>query len=154
MSSTIHAPGWCSVCHRDLMKHGNPNGGRFCDPCGAMLRRNPGIDPAAQRNGRSEQVPQERPVRNRSWRASAIASAEARCAGAPWELFEVDSIGNSTVPPQMRQVAHVYCGPCPVRAQCAAEADEHQYEGLFGGVLRRLGAKEYVRHDLLREEVA
>lgn len=80
------------------------------------------------------------------------------CAGKHTE-FSFDRVNLSTngtaapVPPSVRQAAKMFCAGCPVRLECAADADATSEEGLWGGVYRvkttRKRITVYERHDVL-----
>lgn len=84
----------------------------------------------------------------RAWRK------DAACGLADPRPFDGDGVtvghGRVQIPLAMRMVALRYCGRCPVRRACAAEADAGGFTGLWGGSLR-LGqdSKRYRVHDLL-----
>lgn len=85
----------------------------------------------------------------------------APCRDAPAHLFEgpdefdPDLRDPDEVPAEVVRAARIYCRSCPVRAECAAEADFHKYEGLFGGIFRmhRMQSRtlKVIKIDLLEE---
>jgi Transcription factor WhiB len=149
--SPDHAPGvgLCRGCFRSMFLHGEA-GADFCVACLLSIRRHPGVDVTTLRNGRSERLPAERPdTDDMSWQD------DARCFGAPIELFEGRMHSNAVIPNEEFDIAYVFCGHCPVLDQCNAWADEHEFLGIFGGYYRasmgvgreRVGV--YTRRDLL-----
>lgn len=128
-ASRSAAPSLCVGCLRDMNKYGDP-ASRYCDACHLAIRRYPDRDLRDIPNGRSEVMLCERPIVDPTWRT------EASCNGAPPELFEPRDLGNGSTPPEARDVARVFCAHCPVIERCAAEADAHRYEGIYGGSWR------------------
>lgn len=124
--------GLCPGCLRSMFVYGQA-GLDYCDACTLALRRYPGRDLGTLRNGRSERLPQERPVIDRAWRDREDGPL---CYGMPIELFEHRQLSNDEVPQEIRDAARVFCAACPVFAKCAAEADEHEYVGLWAGSWR------------------
>jgi len=150
-TTSLRGEGLCRLCYRDLYQHGYYNS-PLCDACLTLTRRSPGRDVTTIRNGRTELVPQERPIRDWTWRDYA------NCIGAPIELFCRTLAGTARFPAEIGQAATVFCRGCPVFDQCRAEADEHKYEGLWAGAWRRLKsdgshkASVYTVRDLLGDD--
>lgn len=83
----------------------------------------------------------------------------AACLGVddPTVFDSIAQHGNQALPVSIERAAVEYCRDCPVRAQCAAEADADQLVGLWGGVYRvwRSGqARGYRSIDLLLTRLA
>lgn len=122
--------GLCRGCLRDLFLYGDP-GSRYCGACLKSKRTHPDVALADMRNGRSEILPAERPIADGSWRASSF------CWGAPLEPFEsADTAVSQHVPRAAYDTVAQYCAHCPVLDQCGAEADDHEYPGVWGGAYR------------------
>ena len=139
--------GMCRLCLRDLFRFGYGET-LYCDACRRLLRRRPDVDPATLKNGFTERLPQERPCRDPRWADGAA------CEGAPGELFDHRTLATDDIPLEIRQAAALFCAHCPILDRCRAEADEHEYEGLWGGQWRRYAASrshDYVVRDLLAE---
>lgn len=141
--------GLCRGCLRNLMLYGmgeNP----FCESCRTALKHRPTLEGLWRRKGRpSERVPQEFDIADPSWRRLA------QCRDVPIELFAPRPLDEANSP-ELRDVARVFCARCPVREECAAEADAHEYLGIWGGSFRRYTARdrharEYRVHSLLDE---
>lgn len=61
----------------------------------------------------------------------------ARCLGADPTLFDEKPMRrNQKLSAHFIFTAAAFCGPCPVREACAAEADENRDVGLRAGVYR------------------
>lgn len=140
----------CKLCLRDLFRYGH-SGAEHCEACALLLRRHPDReDPTTVRNGRSERLPQEREVDDPFW------DLDAGCFGAPGELFEPRQLPNKEVPRDIRRTAQDYCARCPILMRCRAEADAHQYLGLWGGQWRqhlRYGTYDYRVRNLIDDEL-
>ena len=84
----------------------------------------------------------------RAWRE------DAACIQADPRLFdERPSLAPRKwgIPGELVEVAETFCRQCPVRRECAAEADANEYSGIAGGTYRsarRSGG--YQRFNLLR----
>jgi len=87
------------------------------------------------------------------------------CAEAPSTSFDRLNHAVSTgrrvveVPQEIKMAAKLYCGECPIMAECAAWADTKREEGLWGGSYRvKLSNKDRTRNylvlDLLPELIA
>lgn len=77
---------------------------------------------------------------------------QAACQGVDPELFAPRSIRRDDELASATVAARRYCAHCPVRADCGAEADRDQLQGLWGGVHRlrhSTGRGELVRTPLL-----
>ncbi len=135
--------GQCHLCLRDLFVHGKYNS-QHCEACELLLRRHPGRDLSTMRNGRTERLLQEQPVAHWGWRR------DADCAGAPGELFWQEVPPGANIPEEIQLAAEVFCADCPVREWCAAEADEHEYVGLWGGAWRWYGGQSSRRRGFYR----
>lgn len=151
--------GTCRGCQRPIFPDTNRNryrnGGTarrtkgridICSDCHQWQQRHPGqsIDTAdSQASG--HKVPQRRPVTGGwAWRD------DAACRNAPFVLFDAPVLHNASIPPYMIAAAVVFCANCPVREACSAEADEGEYEGLFGGFLRYFtDSRKWRRYDLM-----
>jgi len=140
--------GMCRLCLRDLFRFGHGDV-PYCDACLLMLHRHPAdVDPATLKNGRTERLPQERPLSDPAW------ADDAACVGMPIELFEYRKLDTEAIPVEIRQAAALFCAHCPILARCRTEADAHEYVGLWGGQWRRYAASrshDYVVRDLLAE---
>jgi hypothetical protein len=130
--TSLPGSGLCRTCLANLFYHGR-RGSPYCNRCALVMYRNPGVDITLLRNRRSERLPQERPVADR-WR---FYSDGPLCAGADPEQFEYRVTSQGIPPKEARDAARTYCASCPVFAQCHAEAETHQYRGLWAGVWRR-----------------
>lgn len=76
----------------------------------------------------------------------------AACRGVDPELFAPRSIRRDDEHASATAAARRYCARCPVRDDCAAEADRDNLQGLWGGVHRLRDASghgELVRTPLL-----
>lgn len=143
--------GKCLKCLREFWQ-GGPSGvtllrgsDRYpghCDTCAQWMRKHPGVDPRGVKGNQAERIPAERAEDDPSWRDAAGMP----CHEAPPELFDPED-DPEDLPPlepaefdqmrrdlwqQRREVAAVFCEPCPVRAQCRAAAEAHGYEGMWG----------------------
>ena len=151
MTETAHGPGkgLCRGCLRDLFLHGRGES-TYCEACKLTIARHPDRDPRTIPNGRTEVLPQEMPVRDRRWDEGAA------CLDMPPELFEPYTMQNATVPEEIRRAAELCCARCPILERCRAEADEHEYLGLWGGQLRHYlrsvgeGRHVYTARDLIQ----
>lgn len=140
--------GMCKLCLRDLFQFGLGDK-PYCNACRLLLQRHPGVDPATVSNGRTERLPQERPSSDPHW-----ADDGAACAGAPGELFEHRLLRNPSIAAEVRQVAELFCGNCPIMQRCRAEADAHEFLGVWGGQWRYYDnhGHRYAARDLIREK--
>lgn len=142
--------GHCPDCSRPYFSKGvararglvESGGDGYCGMCSKWRANNPGRSPEEVRA-----EPQERVIKGGYWwRRLAV------CRGTS-PLFDSPDIPDDDVPGHLRAAALIYCAQCPVRRECTAEADAHEYEGLFGGILRirRLRRRgSYIRcYDLL-----
>ncbi len=148
--------GHCPDCSRPYFggvvarTHGlvESGGDGYCTPCSTWRARHPGRSPEEIRA-----EPQERTIKTEGgfwWRKLAA------CRGTS-PLFDAPDMPDHEVPGYIRAAALIYCAQCPVRRECATEADAHEYEGLFGGILRipRFRSRDsYIRcYDLLADPV-
>lgn len=101
--------------------------------------------------------PSGSPIPDEDWRTRAA------CVGADPRLFNERELPNTgrrprRVPAEVYTVGRQYCGACPVREQCAAEADALDHDGVWGGVYRTStnsrSKTEVRRYDLLASGVA
>lgn len=68
-------------------------------------------------------------------------TAHAACADADSKLFEPSTSDKPQDVITRIRVARLYCQRCPVRAACAAQADDRHEVGIWGGAHRyRLGS--------------
>jgi hypothetical protein len=146
--------GMCRYCRREFWNGNAPDGSALlhasqaypgcCDACGQWLRRNPGGDPRTRKGHLAERIPAERAEADPTWRHHPDG---LRCHQAPPELFDPEPDPDDRPAPddpgydvirraewrQRRDVARVFCDPCPVRSACKAAALAQGWEGLWGG---------------------
>lgn len=144
--------GRCRWCHREVWAGVGDALGYLrvirdtdrCEQCHRWIRTHPeGADPRDARNTAAEVLAAERPEEDPSWREVA------RCVGVPIaELLPTPDESDPPAAMDRRYAAQRLCGPCPARARCRATADEHGYEGVWGGVM----FERYRWHDLLSGE--
>lgn len=148
---SIESPKLCHGCLRSLARHREARDSvvPYCDSCTRALERDPNVRLHEMRNGRSERLPQEGPLGDTSWQK------HANCYGAPPELFDTRSLGNGVIDETIQATAEIFCGPCPVRAECGAAADARHFLGLFGGAWRSARSSDpahYEVRDLLPDD--
>jgi hypothetical protein len=69
----------------------------------------------------------------------------AECGPQDAKLFD-GIVGTAPTPDELATrtfVAEVYCAVCPVRAECAAQADSFKELGVWGGSLRYVTGSEH-----------
>ncbi|GEL19321.1 WhiB family transcriptional regulator [Pseudonocardia asaccharolytica] len=150
--------GLCRGCHRAMAPAGCDIPGvaqttddpHHCASCLTWLRRHPGRD-LADSLGHAHRPLPERPIADWSWRL------DAACRDAGAGVFDPADVDERPHPPPAvaRLAATVYCAACPVADECAAEADAHRYEGLWGGAWRWTPAwkpSAYKTVDLLADD--
>ena len=121
--------GLCLGCNRDLYIHGTGPITKYCSTCTHTMANTD--RPLYQlANGRTEVLPQERPIEDWSWRENA------RCRFTDHPGFGDFALINEELPPEVVEANELYCERCPVRAACAREADAHEYMGLWAGWFR------------------
>jgi hypothetical protein len=101
-------------------------------------------------NGRTEVLPQERPIVGPHWRARSA------CFGSEHPGFDPVPIDSAILPPDVTEANALFCEGCPVRSLCASEADAHEYLGLWAGSFRNYrtrGSVLYAKHDVHTGEV-
>lgn len=135
-SAKKHSPGngLCLACLRNLYDYGEGES-RYCMACLKSMKRLPGIPLEDQRNGRSEVLLAERPIDDQSWRERSV------CRDAPERLFAApEDIQPPHIPRSAYAAVAEYCARCPVLESCGAEADDHEYPGVWGGAFRYVTA--------------
>jgi hypothetical protein len=120
--------GLCRGCLRDLFTQGTPDS-PYCIACQRTVKTG-GRPLYMIPNGRSEVLPQERPIDDTTWRTLAD------CGETDDPRFEPVPMLNGQLPPMIRDAALAYCAECPVLDACMSEADDHEYLGLWGGSYR------------------
>lgn len=102
---------------------------------------------------------QHTPSRTAPTRERAGWRTRAACLGVadPSAFDPIAQHGNEPLPLSVARAATQFCRDCPVRTQCAAEADRDQLIGLWGGTYRiwRSGrARGYRTIDMLLTRLA
>lgn len=74
----------------------------------------------------------------------------AACHDAEPERFApVEHWVHNTTLDEARAVAEQYCARCPAILWCGQFADDHRYQGVYGGILRTGATNKYQRHTLI-----
>jgi hypothetical protein len=140
--------GLCKGCNRDLFIHGTPDS-PWCATC-QHTKRYAKVPLHKLANGRTEVLPQERPISDPAWRARGA------CFRSEHPGFDPVPIESQAMPAEVIEANALFCDQCPVRSLCKREADAHEYLGLWAGGFRNYrtsGTVLYATHNVATQEV-